>query len=314
MKKFSLVVIVGLFSSIAMAQERSGMSFLEIGPEAYSLALSEAHTARNLGAASMFVNPAMLRLNTQNQLNLSHSIWIGDTQNSQASALFHREHDSFAVGLRTSVVDDIEARTVPGEPTGLFNVRYLAIGGAYARNLGPVALGITAMYLNEQLFEQNASGYGLHVGLALPLLNDRITLGTALTNLGEMDELAELSSQLPSEYRIGFSADLIQFSVAGTEEIPLLVVLSSDLVVPLVETTSTATSTVAQDDFYVTFGLSLEIADLLSLHGGYRTGNTTRSFSLGAGVKTGDLNFYYAFVPFETGFGTTHTIGIGYNF
>ncbi len=309
----TIVLTVLIINTTLFAQEGGGMQFLTIGPDATSLAVSEAHTALDLGASSLFINPANLRFRTQNEFSLSHSLWIGETQNTQASFLFDDNNQTFGVGLRTSVIGDIEARTTPGEATGLFNVRYLSIAGAYARSLGSVNLGVTAMYLNEQLFEQTASGYGINVGISTSLLQDRIRTGAAITNIGEMDKLAELSSPLPTAFRAGIAADVIQFSIYDSDEIPLLISLSSDFVIPMQDfNISDDNSAIAPDDFYFTMGLGVEIAELITIYSGYRTGNTTRPLSFGAAINASMLTFNYAFVPFDTGFGSTHTISVSY--
>lgn len=316
MKQFCLLsIFLFLGTTIAISQSQSGLQFLNIGPNATSLGSSEAHTAVNLGASSIFTNPAMLRASEENELKVSYGAWIADTKNSHAAALFHRENDSFGFGILTSIVDDIEARDSPGAASGLFNVRYLSLAGSYARSIGPISLGATAMYINEQLFEQNASGYGLNFGISTHLFDDRITIGSALLNLGEMDELAELASELPTSFKFGVQADVIQFSVSESSEIPLLIGISTDMIVPLHNSSTTQDSeNIAQSDVYFASSLSVEISELITIRGGFRTGNTTRPYSFGAGVKSGVFDFNYAFVPFETGFGSTHTISLGYNF
>ena len=46
----------------------------------------------------------------------------------------------------------------------------------------------------------------------------------------------------------------------------------------------------------------------------FRTGDSKRPFSLGMGLNIEELIFSYAFVPFETGFGSTHTVSLRYLF
>lgn len=302
------------------ARAQTGLEFINIGPNAQSLSFSEAHTAVALGSNSVFSNPANLMLSEQSSLGLSYTLWIGDTQHTQASAAIRRDEDSFAIGVLSSVVDDISLRNVPGPSEGSFSVQYFALSGAYARSVSFLSLGVSGTYLYEQLFQQNAGGFGFSFGTTGTFLDERLRLGSALTNLGRMSSLDIERSTVPTRWRSGFDLNAVQLSSFGGTEVPLLVNLSADFILPLAEDDfqgggeEDTGGSVIESSGFIALGLEAELYDVISLRGGYRSGDTVRSWSFGAGIDVSPVEFHYAFIPFETGFGSVHSISLQYFF
>jgi len=56
------------------------------------------------------------------------------------------------------------------------------------------------------------------------------------------------------------------------------------------------------------------VEDIISLRTGYKTRDTVRPWSLGLGLDIETISANYAIVPFETGFGTVHSLGLQYQF
>ncbi len=315
MKKHLLSVLFLVFGiGTAFSQSNSGLQFLNIGPNAHSLSLSEAHTAVEAGSSSLFTNPANLMLSDQSNIAISYSLWIQDTRNTHASAMFLRENDAFSVGFLSSIIDGIEGRNNPGPVGSDLSVTYLAVSGAYARQFGLLSVGISGSYLYEQIVQQNASGFGFSAGATASLVDDRVRIGTALTNAGRMGELINERSELPTLFRVGIDADAIQLSAFSGQEIPLLVKLSADFVMPIDENLGENTENLLESGNYFAFGLDANLYDMINIRGGIRTGNTSRRWSLGAGIDVDPIRFHYAFIPFETGFGTVHSISLQYFF
>jgi hypothetical protein len=298
---------------------QTGMEFINIGPNAHSLSFSEAHTAVALGSNSVFSNPANLMLSDQSSLGVSYTLWIGDTQHTQASAAVRRENDSFAIGVLSSVVDDISLRNVPGPEEGSFSVQYFALSGGYARQVSFLSLGVSGTYLYEQLFQQNASGFGFSFGSTGSFLDERLRVGSAITNLGRMSELDVQRSTVPTRWRSGLDINAVQLSSFGGTEVPLLINFSADYILPLAEdelqnNEVESGASVIESSGFVALGMDAELYDVIALRGGYRSGDTIRSWSFGAGINVEPVEFHYAFVPFETGFGSVHSISLQYFF
>ncbi len=309
-----------LFAPFAAAGNgtSTGMQFLLTGPSAHNMGASDSHTATLTGASAIYLNPSLLAMEPQSSATLSFMLWPAtDTRNSFAGINWRRDNDAIGIALLSSLVDDIEFRSRPAhEPDGLFAVSYFSLAGSYARRTGPLSIGITGMYLYEQFFDFDASGYGLTAGLSLNTLDERIRYGVSLRNLGSMQALMDTPTELPTLLNFGTDIRLIQFSTTAVEdEIPLLVSIMADYNIPLNEPDpATDESIDLQDDGYLNAGLEINISELIDLRAGYRTGDTQRRFNFGAGLRVNELYFNYAFMPYETGFGVAHAISAQYYF
>ena len=311
------IIVSGLFltsvkSSWLLAQS-GGLQLLGIGAEPISLSLSETVTGRGNGSASIFSNPANLAFDEQASVTASHTFWIQNSGNSHASVNIPGSRGTVALGVLTSSIGDIQTYSEPGMPAGNFDVNYYSFAGSYALRVGPVSAGITMMYLYEQLYQLSASGYGVNAGLSARFLDNRVRIGTALLNAGRMEILAETRSPLPTKLKSGIWSDLAQFSISGSNQIPVLISLGVDYSIPLDEDGASDGATNLNDP-WLSSAVEITISDMLILRAGIRTGETKRRFSSGIGVNFDSIQFNYAFVPFETGFGLTHALSLVYYF
>ncbi len=320
--KYLFSLILGLiFSLEASAQTNGGLRFLTIGADPLSLSLSETNTAVLLGAPNIFANPANLSFETNSSLSATHSFWIGDTRNIQAAVNIKKDQRALSFGIYTSLVDDIEARSTPGSSLGSFSWQYYAFAGSVSQRVGPLSVGITGMYLYEQVELSSASGYAFHVGASTELLDKRIRISTVAQSIGKMNLLNATRSELPGQFKLGTDVQAIQFSVPGETNIPVLVSLAADLVVPIEwidqEQFSFENHTnffQTESDAWVNLGLRTDISDFLNLRFGYTTAQTSRPFSTGLGIRRFGVEADIAFIPFNDGFGSAVSFGLRYAF
>ncbi|MDI6401131.1 PorV/PorQ family protein [Balneolaceae bacterium ANBcel3] len=313
-----LLLLTG-FCGIARADsdKSTGMHFLLTGPSAHNMGLSDGHTASLSGASAIFLNPALLSMEASSSAVVSYMIWPAtDTQNSFAAVNFKRDRDAFGLAILSSLIDDIPLRSgVSQQPDGYFAVRYLSLAASYSRRFGPLSLGASGMYLFEQFYHEDASGYALNAGLALELMEKRVRLGTALKNLGSMQELSETATQLPTMISIGADVKLFQVSTSALEEeIPFLFSLIADYNIPVNELNISTDELKTQDDGYFNVGFEIGVSDMIDLRAAYRTGDTQRKYSFGAGLHISDFYVNYAYMPYDTGFGVAHAISLQYAF
>jgi hypothetical protein len=306
-----LTLVVFLIVPRAGMSQSGGFQLLGIGPDPISLSLSEAITARSSAGAAIFMNPANNSGITSLTASASHTFWLETSGNTFFSVHTPSRYGVFSLGVLTSSINDIEARQVPGSPSGQFDVSYYAFAGSFSRSFGPISVGITGMYLYEELYNLWATGYAISGGVTASLLDDRLRLGSSLLNNGEMEILVDARSPLPTMWRTGVWSRILQLSTVGSSEIPLTAAISADFTVPLNEDGSTDGATAITDP-WVSTGVEVIVSDLISIRGGIRTGETKRRFSAGLGIEQGSFRFDYAYVPFETGFGVTHSLGITY--
>ena len=67
------------------------------------------------------------------------------------------------------------------------------------------------------------------------------------------------------------------------------------------------------DPTQIHVGGEATLFDMLTLRGGYISGDPVRSVSAGAGLAVGAFHVDYAMLPLETGFGTGQLISLGYS-
>lgn len=319
-KSIQLFLMFSLSTGICIGQSTGGLRFLDIGADPLSLAMSETKTAVLLGAPSIFANPANLALEASSSLSATHTFWIADTRSIQGAVNFRRNKNAFAFGVYTSMIDDLQARSVPGSANGSFTWQYYAFAASVARNMGPVSLGATGMYLYEQVYLSSARGFAFNAGATTSLLNDRLRLAAAATSIGKMDLLNASRSEVPGRLKVGAELHAVQFSVSGSTEIPILLSIAADFVKP-VEWIDQEQSTYREeipsfkrsdDSPWINTAFRADIANILNLRLGYTVNDTSRPFSVGVGVRRFGVEADFAFIPFNDGFGSAISFGLRY--
>ncbi|MDZ7806851.1 MAG: PorV/PorQ family protein [Gracilimonas sp.] len=308
----SLLVLFGT-GHIAFAQS-GGLDLLNISPSSYALAKSEATTSIPDGTYSIYSNPALLVFNNSSSLDLSYTFWVASIQNVFGGINFVNDKGALAFAFYSSGADDYEQYNRPGPSNGNFSVQYLSLSTAYAYRIRNISLGVSAQYLREEVFTYTANGYAFNLGLAAILINERVDFGFSVNNLGEMEKLNTNATDIPSSFKIGASAELFTFTPPKNESLPIIVSVAADIVKPFeTNDNSSGISNNPTTEFF-NLSASFNISDAIELNTGFRTGETSRPMSFGVSFYTGELKFNYALLPFETGFGTAHSLGIQYTF
>jgi len=317
--KFILFVISFLFVPELLSAQATGLQFLNIGPSAASLGSAEARTATLSGSSSIYFNPALLALEPTSSLDLTYGQWIGDQNNIHGGINLrnHNKQRAIALAFYSVQTGGIEQRDNPGPSNGSFEVRNASISGALAYDLNLFSVGIAGQFLSEDYFVEQASGYAFNFGLARSFLNKRLRIGASLLNIGEMDELDIERTPLPENFRAGIYHEFRKFAAPGRNDFGFKLALHADYVYMLDEFDGSGlldqTAFSNSRDFFNLAG-SLTVAETILLQTGYKTGDQERPVSFGAGILLDTLEFNYALVPFNSGFGTAHSIGIRYLF
>lgn len=313
MRTFLTITFLFLLSTASYSQG-TGFEVLGISPTPFSLSKAEATTSVSDGSASIYLNPALLVYNPTSSIDLGYSFWIANISNIFGGVNFKKENRAFALAFYTSGADDFEQRDNPGPSNGDFSIQYTSLSAAYARDFGYFSLGGAVQYLNENNFTFRANGYAFNFGAASRFLDDMVRVGASVSNLGEMEELNIERTPLPSNFKIGTSADIVRFNPPKNDDLPVLVTLFADYVHPLQETSNKDFTDFSSRDPYFNIGIGFTIAEALQVSGGYKTEDNARPISFGAAFDTDELTFNYALIPFNTGYGTVHSIGIQYKF
>jgi hypothetical protein len=288
--------------SSAMSQAGgSGLSFLKLGISGRGVSMGDAMAATVKGAAATHYNPSgILSIEgPTTQIVLMHREWIQDvrTEFFGASTMLD-DVSGLGLSINTATVADIQIRTRPGTAEGTFASRDLSIGLTYARVLSEdLSIGITAKYLFEKIFLDQANGFAFDLGAQYKTSIDRLNVGLSLSNLGSMNEMANEKTTLPSSLRVG-PAYAIEI-----EDISSELTLASDMLYIFPEKRS-----------YVGVGGELMFNKTLAARVGYQFGSNGRGLSAGIGVSYGVFTFDYGFVPMTSSLGSGHTFSLALSF
>ncbi len=298
-----LFISLNLLGANGVRAQDAGLEFLQIGPDAASMALGDAQVARSKDAFSTFWNPAGLAAAEQNSAAVSHHIWVGDVRTyALATRLGFGEKGAIGFAVTASGTSDLEARDGPGDPTGFFSARFLSVGGSYGRSFGPVRAGVTAKYLSEEIFEANANGYAFDFGAQADFLDGGLNIGAALQNVGSMSELWVHRTRLPRMLRAGAAFNPFRI-LSSDDDASLLNAFG------LVEVTHVFPEEMTR----VHFGVGAEVLELVMIRAGYIGNDELRSLTIGLGIEYESFQVDYAFLPFDSGFdGPGHVMSLAY--
>ncbi len=266
--------------------DAAGLPFLRLSSGARASALGEAVTALT-DLEAMTYNPAALTASASRGVSIGHSEWIQDIRHEYLALVAPRGPGTIALAGAFSQADGLERRTGPSAlPLGDFGVYDSVVGVGYARDWRPkLRLGVGVKMVRQTIFTKTASGAAVDLG-ALYRVKPELQIAAAVRNMGAMGKLVSESTDLPVEARVG-----AVYRGPGQ----LLVVLD------LQRVRDTGTS--------LHVGTEYAIQSRLALRAGYQT-TDSRDLSLGLGVNCGSWAFDYAFVPFPSGLGDAHRVGV----
>lgn len=281
----------------------TGLSFLRIGVNAHGGSMGDAQVASVSNAFATYWNPAGLA-SERRSIAGSHRIWVGDVRAYDIAAQLPAGRNS-AWGLSLTATDsgDMEARTQPGAPEGMFSAQFINAGVSYARAIRGLRIGITGRYLRERIFDTNASGYAFDAGIQVDLLSKSLNLGASVRNIGRMGELEFERTPLPRLLQGGIALSPLQI-VGYTDDVRLL-----DLALAL------ETSHLFDDNLTrLHVGISVTVMELVDLRGGYVSSDELRDYTFGLGLSFDGIYADYAYIPFEGGFdGPGHILSLLYH-
>jgi len=297
MKPFAIIALL-LVPVYGLAQGTStGEASLKFLYPARILSMGGAPIADTQNASASFANPACLATGRLIQVSFSQMQWIQDIQTQLLTASMPLSVGTAAIALSSTNVADIPIREVPGPALGSFTSHSTTIQLGYALNLtSDIDVGATAKYLYDKMYIDDASGYGLDVGVLYRGPIDGLSMAAAITNVGKMNAFRSQSTDLPTDVDIGadYTFSTGDFLFAGALALGQ-------------ETGAGGTSEIR-------VGGEATYNDLLSVRVGYQTGYDVRGVSVGLGIHYSFVQLDYAYIPFSEGFGDANVITIGVNF
>jgi len=182
-----------LFRNTAKVGTTAGQ-FLKIGAGARSTGMGSAQTATLDDVSAIYWNPAGLsRLSTNTDLTFNHAAWLADIRyDFAAGALSFGDFGVIGFSVTSLGVPEDVVRTVdfPEGDGRVWDASSLAFGLSYARNLTDrFSIGINVKYVQEQIWDESASGIAVDVGTLYRSEIPGLSLGAVIANFGSKMQL-----------------------------------------------------------------------------------------------------------------------------
>lgn len=251
----------------------------DLGTSAAIMGMGGASTAAPGGLWSLGHNPAGLAEITDWRFGVSYFNWIASTSVAYGAV---GAPPGFAAGI---VNFDQGSVTLSDQfaATGSEGVRDVGVIAGYGAklpgDLSMIRVGAAAQYWQKNLAGTTASTFGMNLGAAMKLLQDQLTLGAYVQNLGpamRFETAAE--DQQPTTVSGG-----VHWAMKASEEQMIRLELLADVVKPRTL------------DVQFAGGGQVVIADLLALRAGVNDFGDKARPTFGAGISYKSFGFDYAY-------------------
>jgi opacity protein-like surface antigen len=139
-------------------------------------------------ASAMYWNPAGMTAVSQSEALFAHANWLADISFNYGGVVLPMGDLGVAGVNFTSLSMGEMERTTEDRPEGtgqFFSAGSFAIGVSYARKLTDwFSLGGNVKYINEHIWNSNATGFAVDVGTLFTTPFPGLTFGAAITNFG----------------------------------------------------------------------------------------------------------------------------------
>ena len=308
----ALLALSGLATATRAQENRklaqTGLQFLSVVSDAKAGAMGGAMTSLELQSSALFFNPAgMAQGKRFFDVSFSQNRWIADINHNAVSlALCPAEARYGVFGFSLQSVDYGEVLgTVVADndqsyiDTGALSPSAVAIGGGYARALSDrFAVGGQIKWVRQNLGESiipagdsttakvknEVSVLAFDFGTLFKTGVKSLAFGMSVRNFSEEIEYADESFQLPLQFALGVSANVMDWLAADDKKQAMI--LSIDATHP------------RDHPEQVIFALEYKLRDMLSVRGGYVTNNDEDGPTFGFGLSKYGLQLDYAYTPF----------------
>lgn len=178
----------GNFRENVSKRGTTAASFLEIGVGARALGMGGAFTAMADDPSAMYWNVAGIARLGQGGIFFNHTEWIANTNFDYLSGVIQLGRlGAVGVSITSLTMDEMDVTTVEmPEGTGqTFNAGDFAVSVGYALRLtDDFSIGFNPKIIHQYIWDMNATGIAIDVGVHYVTPFKNVTLGFALTNFG----------------------------------------------------------------------------------------------------------------------------------
>lgn len=279
-----LLALVLLWSISGFAQDKVGSSsakFLALEVGARSTSMGSAVSAlTDMGALSVFCNPAGISYVEGMAASFNYTDWIADIGHNAASfAMSVGNLGTFGIGAVTMGSGDIdETIALPPYKTGnTYSVTDIAIGLSFARAFTDrFSVGATVKYVSEKIQDQTATGVALDIGTLYEIGVKNFVLGASMKNFGSALKYSDdtgLEWPMPMMMCVGVSGEPVELGIGKL---------------------ITGFEMTKVRDYKEVYAVGLEYwpVEIFALRGGYKLNyDEEEGFSAGAGFRWPDGKF-----------------------
>lgn len=205
-----LIIIILILSPAIYGDDRPvGFKPLTNGIGAREVGMGGTGVASAEGAFSFYFNPAIPGRTNEIFLHLSYTDWFLDTYQSGLSFLRPTKFLNLAFGLIFFDYGKMELRSdKPEDPIGEYSPKNLSLYFNLARSLSErLSLGASLRYFYERIYQEEAKGWGLDLGLLYLVSGWRV--GVSYLNWGDVLKFKREKFYLPASCRLGISRCLL---------------------------------------------------------------------------------------------------------
>jgi len=321
LKKYIYILFVFLIAATAKAQlfpvlggQRAGIStaqFLKIGVGGRASAMGEAFIAVSNDASALYWNAAGLSQFNENELIISHNVWVVDINHDFIGVVYHLDSDnSFGASLTAVTMDDMPVTTefAPFGTGEFFGYTDIAVSLTYSRKMTKqFSFGGSIKYIEETLDKLKMRGFMIDLGtyyrtglgstrFAVTVSNfgSELAPDGQVTLVGNREVNEWQSFAPPTVFRIGFALEPYE-----SEENRI--------------TASIQLNHPNDNSENVSLGAEYAWKEMFFIRGGYRFNVDGQNYSFGVGVRApisiAEFTFDYAYSNFES-LGSAHRFSI----
>jgi len=300
--KFTAVTVgvLCLCSYLAASGKNSGTSsaqFLELGGSARASAMGDAYAGISDDASAVFYNPAGLANIEEAGVSFTHNFMFEDLFCDWISVIHPTKYGRFGTGIQYLSYGAIKEINEIGVEGGTMRPYDMAITFSHGREILGFSAGMNLKFILSKI-SNNAFAVCADFGGMYKIMNDDVSLGAVVQNLGTSMKYLDESAPLPLNLKLG-----------GAYNADYNWIVTLDLNLPL------------YDLIYVCAGAEYNYEAGEDINIISRLGYTTKTsliegvsgITAGFGVKYKTYQFDYAFIPMGD-LGLSHKIGISMKF
>jgi len=288
----TMLLVLFLFSGIAMAAGTTAATFLSVGIGARPEGMGGAYVAVADDANAVNINPAGLTQVKGRQVTAMHNEYLMDFTQEYISYVDSTGQSAWGGSLIYFDYGTFEEFSTANVFIGSFNPNSFALTAAYSvRSTDSVSYGFGLKYIREKI-QQTGTAFAIDGGVIIAPPKVPWRVGAALQNLGTKEKIGSTSDSLPLTLRVGGAYNL--------QEYPLLI--AGDIYF------------IKGDKPEYHLGAEYKLINIVGLRLGYNSADELdNGITFGIGFKQEAYALDYAFVPMGD-FGDSHRFSLTMNF